>query len=96
MFNTIVRAGAIGAGAASRYGSSSAQMMRLHTAPALQHWFSPNQNIYQLQIRLAFISMCCVRPNYFASGQTFWLICQNLCGQLLATLVGSQNEGEGA
>jgi hypothetical protein len=33
MINTIV-----GAGAASRYGSGSDQMMRLLAAPALQHW----------------------------------------------------------
>jgi hypothetical protein len=40
MFNTIVGAGAVGAGAASRYGSSSGsdQMMRLLAAPAPQHW----------------------------------------------------------
>jgi hypothetical protein len=35
MFNTIVGAGAVGAGAASRYGSD--QMMRLLAAPAPQH-----------------------------------------------------------
>jgi hypothetical protein len=41
MFNTIVGAGAVGAGAgaASRYGSGSDQMMRLLAAPAPQHWF---------------------------------------------------------
>jgi hypothetical protein len=41
MFNTIVRAGAVGAGAAgaeSRHGSDSDQMMRFLTAPAPQHW----------------------------------------------------------
>jgi hypothetical protein len=44
MFNTIVGAGAVGAGAgtASRYGSGSSsgtdQKMRLLAAPALQHW----------------------------------------------------------
>jgi hypothetical protein len=40
MFNTIVRAGAVRAGAASRYGSGSDQMMRLLAAqaPATQHW----------------------------------------------------------
>jgi hypothetical protein len=37
MFNTIVGAGTVGAGAASRYGSG--QKMRLLAAPALQHWF---------------------------------------------------------
>jgi hypothetical protein len=37
MFNNIV-----GAVAASRYGSSSDQMMRLLAAPAQQHWFVPN------------------------------------------------------
>jgi hypothetical protein len=37
MFNTI--AGAVGAGAASRYGSGSDQKMRLLAAPAPQHWF---------------------------------------------------------
>jgi hypothetical protein len=37
MFNTIVGAGAVGAGAASRYGSSSGQMMRFLAAPAPQH-----------------------------------------------------------
>jgi hypothetical protein len=35
MFNTIVGAGAFGAGAASRYGSG--QMMQLLAAPAPQH-----------------------------------------------------------
>jgi hypothetical protein len=42
MFNTIVRAGAVGAGAAPRYGSGSGsgQKMRLLAAPASapQHW----------------------------------------------------------
>jgi hypothetical protein len=40
MFNTIVEAGAVGAGAraALRYGSVSDQMMRLLAATALQHW----------------------------------------------------------
>jgi hypothetical protein len=37
MFNTIV--GAVGAGAASRYGSGSDQKMRILAAPAPQHWF---------------------------------------------------------
>jgi hypothetical protein len=37
MINTIVGAGAVGAGAASRYGSGSDQMMRLLAAPAPQH-----------------------------------------------------------
>jgi hypothetical protein len=41
MCNTIVGAGAVGAGAgfgaASRYGSGSDQKMRLLAAPALQH-----------------------------------------------------------
>jgi hypothetical protein len=40
MFITIVGTGAIGAGAASRYGSGSDQMMRLFAAPAPQYWFS--------------------------------------------------------
>jgi hypothetical protein len=40
MFNTIVGAGAVRAGAASRYGSGSDQMMRFLAAPAPQHWFS--------------------------------------------------------
>jgi hypothetical protein len=41
MFTTIVRAGAVGAGAASRYvsGSGSNQMMRLLVVPAPQHCF---------------------------------------------------------
>jgi hypothetical protein len=40
MFNTIVGTGAVGAGAASLYGSGSVsdQKMRLLAAPALQHW----------------------------------------------------------
>jgi hypothetical protein len=40
MFNTIVGAGAVGAGTASRYGSYSGsdQMVRLLAAPAPQHW----------------------------------------------------------
>jgi hypothetical protein len=38
MFNTIFGAGAVGAGAASRYGSGSDQKMRLLAAPAPQHW----------------------------------------------------------
>jgi hypothetical protein len=37
MINTIVGAGAVGAGAASRYGSGYDQMMRLLAAPAPQH-----------------------------------------------------------
>jgi hypothetical protein len=37
MFITIVGAGAVGAGAASRYGSGSEQMMRLLAALAPQH-----------------------------------------------------------
>jgi hypothetical protein len=37
MFNTIVGAGAVGAGAASRYGSGSDQKKRLLAAPAPQH-----------------------------------------------------------
>jgi hypothetical protein len=42
MFNTIVgagavEAGAVGAGAASRYGSGSDQKLRLLAAPAPQH-----------------------------------------------------------
>jgi hypothetical protein len=37
MFNTIVGAGAIGAGAASRYGFGFAQMKLLLAAPAPQH-----------------------------------------------------------
>jgi hypothetical protein len=44
IINTIVGAGAVGAGAASRYGSGSDQMMRLLAAqaptPAPQHWIS--------------------------------------------------------
>jgi hypothetical protein len=40
MINTIVGAGAVGAGAASRYGSGSDQKRRLLAAPAPapQHW----------------------------------------------------------
>jgi hypothetical protein len=40
LFNTIFRTGVVGAGAgaASRYGSDSDQMMRLLAAPAPQHW----------------------------------------------------------
>jgi hypothetical protein len=37
MFNTIVGAGAVGAGAASRYGAGSDQKMRLLAPPAPQH-----------------------------------------------------------
>jgi hypothetical protein len=37
MFNTIVGAGAVGAGATSCYGSGSDQIMRLLAAPAPQH-----------------------------------------------------------
>jgi hypothetical protein len=37
MFDTISRTGAVGAGATSRYGSGSDQMMRLLVAPAPQH-----------------------------------------------------------
>jgi hypothetical protein len=40
MFCTIVGAGAVGAGAASRYGFGSDQKMRLLAAPAPQHWLS--------------------------------------------------------
>jgi hypothetical protein len=44
MIYTIVGAGAVGAGAASRYssGSGSDQKMRLLAAPAAQHWFKEN------------------------------------------------------
>jgi hypothetical protein len=38
MFNIIVGAGAVGAGAELRYGSGSDQNMRLLAAPAPQHW----------------------------------------------------------
>jgi hypothetical protein len=37
MFNTIVGAGSVEAGAASRYGTGSDQMMRLLAAPAPEH-----------------------------------------------------------
>jgi hypothetical protein len=37
MINTIVGAGAVRAGAASRYGSGSDQKMQLLAAPAPQH-----------------------------------------------------------
>jgi hypothetical protein len=39
MFNTTDGAGAVKAGAASRYGSGYDQMMRLLAAPAPQHWY---------------------------------------------------------
>jgi hypothetical protein len=39
MSNIMLEAGAVRAGAASRYGSGSDQMMRLLAAPALQHWY---------------------------------------------------------
>jgi hypothetical protein len=38
MKDTIIGAGDLGAGAASRYGSGSDQMMRLLAALAPQHW----------------------------------------------------------
>jgi hypothetical protein len=46
MCNTIVGAGAVGAGGASRYGSGSDQKMRLLAAPAPapQHCFSIHIN----------------------------------------------------
>jgi hypothetical protein len=44
MFYTIVGAGAVGAGAASRYGSGSDQKMRLLAAPAPQHWKKRTEN----------------------------------------------------
>jgi hypothetical protein len=47
MFNTIVGAGAVGAGAASRYGSGSDQKMRILAAPAPQHW--KNVQIYMIK-----------------------------------------------
>jgi hypothetical protein len=40
MYFTTVGAGAVGAGAASRYGSGSDQKMRLLAAPAPQHWYN--------------------------------------------------------
>jgi hypothetical protein len=43
MIYTIVRAGAVGAGTASRYGSGSDQMTRLLVAPAPQHCKKQNQ-----------------------------------------------------
>jgi hypothetical protein len=46
MIYTIVRAGAVGAGAASRYGSGSDQMMRLLAAPAPQHWLKHSISLY--------------------------------------------------
>jgi hypothetical protein len=36
--NTMSGAGAVGARAASRYGSGSPKILRLLAAPALQHW----------------------------------------------------------
>jgi hypothetical protein len=44
MFNTIVGAGAVGAGAASCYGSGSDQKMQLLAAPAPQHCCYPLMN----------------------------------------------------
>jgi hypothetical protein len=41
MIYTIVRVKVIGAGAASRYGSGSDQIVRLLVAPAPQHWQKP-------------------------------------------------------
>jgi hypothetical protein len=43
MFNTIFGAGAVGAGAASRYGSGSDQKMRLLAAPAPLHCYKVSQ-----------------------------------------------------
>jgi hypothetical protein len=40
MFNAIVGTGAVGAGAASHYGSGSDQKVRLLAAPAPQHCFN--------------------------------------------------------
>jgi hypothetical protein len=45
MLNTIVGAGAVRAGAASRYGSGSNQKMRLLAAPAPQHWLKKRKEI---------------------------------------------------
>jgi hypothetical protein len=46
MINT--GAGAVGAGAASRYGSGSDQKMRLLASPAPQHWFLPTSTISEI------------------------------------------------
>jgi hypothetical protein len=50
MFNTIFGAGAVGAGAASRYGSGSGsdQKMRLLAALAPQHWKKHNGHANRL------------------------------------------------
>jgi hypothetical protein len=67
MLNNTLRAGAVGAGAASRYGSGSDQMMRLLAAPAPQHWSSkPSANNKWF---LGIIHQC------FGSGCTFsWFL----------------------
>jgi hypothetical protein len=63
MFNTIVGAGSVVAGAASRYGSGSDQMMRLLAAPA------PVRNTANYQTSLGKIGnircLCC--NNYIHS-----------------------------
>jgi hypothetical protein len=46
MLNTIVRAGAVGAGAVSRYDSGFDQMMLILAAPALQHCYL-ERNIFE-------------------------------------------------
>jgi hypothetical protein len=46
MFNTIFGAGAVEAGAASRYGSGSDQKMQLLAAPAPQHCFLGQITLY--------------------------------------------------
>jgi hypothetical protein len=50
MFNTIIGAGAVGAGVALRYGSG--QMMQLPAAPAPQHWLQVKYpHLRKLKIR---------------------------------------------
>jgi hypothetical protein len=54
MINTIVGAAAVGAGAASRYGSGSGsdQKMRLLAALAPQHWKKLPQPLCQIMLAL--------------------------------------------
>jgi hypothetical protein len=48
MFNTIVGAGAVGAGAASRYGSGFGSDQKMRLLPAPQHCFSELRHPYTL------------------------------------------------
>jgi hypothetical protein len=58
MINTIVGAGAVGAGAASRYGSGSDKKMRLLAAPAPQYFYKTYVSTMQNTVQTVFQYFC--------------------------------------